>query len=69
MFNEMAPEDRVSIAEGLFAFRRAIGRLKAESQRDFQQCFNLFTHEEWDQFHIRHAELHLSFIVSAEDVS
>ncbi|MDZ4683578.1 MAG: DUF1569 domain-containing protein [Planctomycetaceae bacterium] len=69
MFNEVAPADRVSIAEGLVAFRGAIGRLKAESKRDFKQCFNLFTREEWDQFHMRHAELHLSFIVPAEDVS
>jgi len=53
---------------GLFAFRRAIGRLTAVSQRDFKQCFNVFTREERDQFHMRHAELHLSFIVPAEEV-
>ena len=66
MFNEVAPAERVSLAEGLAAFRRAIGRLKAESKRDFQQCASVFTREEWDQFHMRHAELHLSFLVPAD---
>jgi len=41
--------------------------LKSEGSRDFQQCFYLLTREEWDQFHIRHPELHLSFIVPVGD--
>ncbi|MFN0021307.1 MAG: DUF1569 domain-containing protein [Pirellulaceae bacterium] len=65
MFQEIAPPENVSTAEGLHALRRAIGRLKSESQRDYEQCFHLFTREEWDLFHVRHAELHLSFIVPA----
>lgn len=65
MFKEIAPPDNVSTEEGLQALRRAVGRLKSESKRDFEQCFHLFTREEWDLFHVRHAELHLSFIVPA----
>ena len=66
MFREVAPPDQVSTEDGLRAIRRAIGRLKAESQRDWEQCFHSFTRSEWDQFHMRHAELHLSFIVPEE---
>jgi hypothetical protein len=57
----------VSDEEGITNLRRAIGRLKSEPERDWEQCFHAFTREEWDQFHIRHAELHLSFIVPVED--
>lgn len=65
MFKEIAPPDNVSTEEGLQALHRAVGRLKSESNRDFEQCFHLFTREEWNLFHVRHAELHLSFIVPA----
>ena len=61
MFREVAPPNEVSIEDGLQAFRRAIRRLKSESQRDDEKCFHLFTRDEWDIIHIRHAELHLSF--------
>ena len=63
MFKEVAPPERVTTEEGLLAFRRAIGRLKSESQRDWEQCFHSFTRDEWDRFHMRHAELHLSYCV------
>ena len=67
MFKEVAPPDHVTTEEGLRVFRRAIGRLKEESDRDWEQCFGVFTREEWDQFHVRHAELHLSFIMHVEE--
>jgi hypothetical protein len=63
MFKEVAPPEKVSTDDGLLAFRRAISRLKSESERDWEQCFNVFTRDEWDRFHMRHAELHLSYIV------
>lgn len=67
MFREVAPPNEVNTEDGLQAFRRAIGRLNSESHRDREQCFHLFTREEWDRFHIRHAELHLGFIVPIVD--
>ncbi len=66
MFREVAPPPVVSTEDGLRTFRRAIGRLKAEPNRDWEQCFYAFTRDEWDQFHMRHAELHLSFLVPEE---
>jgi hypothetical protein len=67
MFREVAPPNQVSTEDGLQAFRRAISRLKSKSHRDHEQCFRLFTRDEWDKFHIGHAELHLSFIVPIVD--
>ncbi len=49
--------------DGILALRRAINRLKSERERDWEQCFNMFTRDEWDRFYMRHAELHLSYIV------
>lgn len=63
MFKEVAPPDQLTKEEGLKAFRRAVNRLKTESHRDWEQCFGVFTREEWDRFHMRYAELHLSYIV------
>jgi hypothetical protein len=41
----------------------AVGRLSAERMTARHPVFGRITHEEWAQFHLRHAELHLSFAV------
>jgi len=69
LFKEVSPSEQVTIADGLQALRRAIGRLKTESERDWEQCFYAFTREEWDRFHMRHAELHLSYCVPVANIS
>jgi hypothetical protein len=48
---------------GLAELRRAIGRLKRESHRVPSPLLGRLSREQWDQFHLRHAELHLSFIL------
>ncbi len=53
----------VSTDQGLNELRSAIERLKAESQRHPHPAFGPMTHQEWEQLHLRHAELHLSFFV------
>ena len=58
----MAAPD-VSTEQGLNELRSAIERLKAESQRHPHPAFGPMTAEEWEQLHLRHAELHLSFFV------
>lgn len=68
MFKEVAPSDLVTTEEGLRALRRAVGRLKTESERDWEQSFGVFTRDEWDRFHMRHAELHLSYCVPVAEV-
>ncbi len=40
-----------------------IDRLNREPQRYPSPVFGKMTKEEWDQLHLRHAEMHLSFYV------
>jgi hypothetical protein len=53
--------------EGLAVFRQAIHRLKTESKREPSPFLGQMTREQWDQLHCRHAELHLSFLVPANE--
>ena len=52
-----------SDAEGLDALREATRRWKTESQRHPQPFFGSLTPDEWDQLVLRHAEMHMSFLV------
>ena len=45
------------------ALEQAVERLKREPQRGNHPVAGKLTREEWDQFHLRHAEMHLSFLV------
>ena len=49
--------------EGLRILRASIHRLKSESQRHPSPFLGELTHEQWEQLHCRHAELHLSFLI------
>ncbi|MFI5459471.1 MAG: DUF1569 domain-containing protein [Isosphaerales bacterium] len=55
----------VPFEEGLQSFRQAIRRLKTETKRAPNPVLGELTPAEWIQFHCRHAELHLSFLVPA----
>ncbi|HZZ27852.1 MAG TPA: DUF1569 domain-containing protein [Pirellulales bacterium] len=59
----LMPSGPVSTQEGLDDLRKTIDRLNREPQRQPSPVFGPMTHEEWDQLHLRHAELHLSFFV------
>jgi len=49
--------------EALERLRRALQRLKAEAPTPPSVIFGPLTHEEWIANHLRHAEVHLSFMV------
>jgi hypothetical protein len=53
--------------EGVEMFRQAIHRLHTESKREPSAFLGKLTREQWDQLHCRHAELHLSFLVPANE--
>ena len=53
----------VPTTDGLANLRTAIERLKSDSTRTFHPAFGEITKEEWDQFNLRHAEMHMSHIV------
>jgi hypothetical protein len=57
------PPGDPSVAEGLEELRRAIRRLETESKREPSPFLGKLTHEEWNQLHRHHAELHMSFVV------
>lgn len=50
---------------GVRALRASVTRLLQETRRARSPVFGPMTVEEWTQLHLRHSELHLSFIVPA----
>ena len=56
----------LSSEEGLERFNKAFSRLKAGSPALPHALFGRLTHEEWIKQHLRHAELHLSFMRAGE---
>jgi len=49
-------------SETLERLRRAIGRLRTEPTRVPHPAFGPMPAAEWDRLHLRHAELHMSFV-------
>lgn len=52
-----------SIEEGLEALRTAIERQARETSRVDHPGFGKLTNKEWDDFNLRHAEMHMSFVI------
>ena len=55
--------DETSIDEGLAALHAAVVRLEQEPHRAEHPVFGAVTREEWDRIHLKHASLHLSFLI------
>jgi hypothetical protein len=53
--------------EALGQLREALDRARLEPMTAVHPVFGRLTHDEWIQFHLRHAELHLSFAVAEDD--
>jgi hypothetical protein len=56
----------VSFSEGLATLEEGIATLRLSQRRIAHPVFGHMNIAEWDQFHLRHAELHLSHIVPAD---
>lgn len=52
--------------EGLDRLRTAIHRLETETQREPSPLLGQLTTEQWNQLHLRHAELHLGYLIPGE---
>lgn len=63
----VAPDEQTSVDAGLDALRRAVERCKNEKQRSLHPLFGRLDRPAWDRFNLRHAELHMSFIVPTDD--
>lgn len=55
--------DEISDEAGLANLEKAIGRQKTDPTRVMHPGFGNLTREEWEAFHLRHAEMHMSFLV------
>ena len=58
---ELVPSESTDAQEALAELEAAVSRLKNESHRVEHPVLGVLTTEEWTQFHLRHAEMHLSF--------
>lgn len=58
----LVPTEDVSNEEGLDTLRRGIDKLRSESARAVHPVAGALSIAEWDSFHLRHAELHMSFL-------
>lgn len=53
----------VSVEDSLADLRKAIARQNTEEKRAMHPAFGKISKDEWTQFNLRHAEMHMSFIV------
>ena len=57
------PRDDVTLDEAMSRMNRVLARLDSgESMTQRSPVFGTMTHEDWNNLHLRHAELHLSFM-------
>ncbi len=55
--------DETTFDEGMETLRSGIERLRNEPQRIVHPVTGPLTREQWDRFHLTHAEMHMSFLI------
>jgi len=55
--------DETTPQAGLLLLQNATERVRSTTQRARHPVFGACTCEEWDAFHFRHCEMHMSFII------
>lgn len=58
--------DPTDTEAGLRELKAAIDRLRSETKRAPNPVFGEMTIDEWNQLHLKHASLHMSFLVPGE---
>jgi hypothetical protein len=53
------------LSDAVEQLRKAVGRLETETRRGSHPAFGAMDVDEWNQFHVRHSELHMSFVLPA----
>lgn len=61
---EMVASEETRLDEALSDLQRAIERQQNETERAIHPGFGRISTEEWNQFNLRHAEEHMSFLVT-----
>lgn len=64
---KVVPSAETTDQEGLASLRQAIGRQQDETHRVPHYILGNISLEEWTQAHLRHAEMHMSFMVPRTD--
>ena len=59
--------DETAADVGLASLEAAVARQRVEGSRAMHPAFGRISREEWNEFHLRHAELHMSFLVPAAE--
>lgn len=67
MAADFGPADDATVAAALEELCDAIERFKTDSRRVPHPAFGKMTDQEWYQLHLRHAEMHLGFVVPADE--
>jgi hypothetical protein len=63
----LAPDPDIDVETALEKFRQACHRCMSERQRSLHPLLGRLDRAEWDRFNLRHAELHMSYVVPIED--
>ena len=63
---EMIASDDTSLEDALDHLRRSIERQGSDADRAMHPAFGRITADEWNQFNLRHAEEHMSFLAPAD---
>jgi hypothetical protein len=61
-FDFLAPGQSITWEEAVEHMRETMMRLSAERMSALHPLLGRLTHEQWEQFHCRHAEMHFSFM-------
>jgi hypothetical protein len=59
----LVAQDTTTVEEGLSAFKEGMARLASDPRRVPHPVVGKLTVDEWYLFHLRHAEMHMSFLV------
>ena len=60
--NQFEPDETIDLQTQLAELHKAIERVKHDKTRAEHPILGKMSSDEWDQFNLRHAELHLSFV-------
>lgn len=60
------PSEQTTLEDASLGLKRAIQRVKTNESRAIHPAFGRLSTQEWDQFNLRHAEMHMSFLQTVE---
>lgn len=60
------PDESTTVEEALAGCKKTVERLSVETPNAVHPFFGAMASEEWMALHLRHAEMHMSFVVPAE---